>query len=129
MEINKKYRITSDPLNIILSKYVPSMVKGDTTRPSGEYHWEEHGYYSSVPNALMAMVNLEMRMTGMENLQSVQDTLDRIEKSIIQTLLLISPDDIAPLGMGKSTSSIKRIAKMKAGERTEVSTQGSKEEK
>jgi hypothetical protein len=79
MLIGKKYKISSDSLNITLYRKV-RMHKKDTGKPYD--HWEAIGYYSSVENALKGLVDRGVGDTGLKDLKTIIAKIDGLHKLI-----------------------------------------------
>ena len=85
MLIGSKYEIKSDDLNVTLSKKMT--VRADTkTKKKGDTYWVVKGYYSSVQNALKALLNFEVKATGMNDLKVVVDRIEKVEAMIEKAL-------------------------------------------
>ncbi len=79
MKIGKNYKIESDEMNITL--YRRRVTKSQVDKPATEY-WQGIGYYSTVSNALKDLIELEVRLTGMKDLQTVVDKVDELHRLI-----------------------------------------------
>ena len=75
MLIGKKYKIESDPMNVILFKKAKSKKPGTVT-------WATVGFYATVPNALKALVNLGVKETELTDLMTICAKLDELHKLI-----------------------------------------------
>ena len=62
MLIDKNWKIESDNLNVTLYKLRKSKKR-----------WESVGFYSSIQNALKALVDFEVASTELKDLQTVSD--------------------------------------------------------
>ncbi|MGL4452263.1 MAG: hypothetical protein ACRCTZ_13860 [Sarcina sp.] len=83
--INDNYAIDSDELNIILMKrYEKKRDKDENGDLIGEieYGWRQQGYYPSFESALNSMVRKEIMGNGLEDLRTIIDKLNDIEKTI-----------------------------------------------
>ena len=56
MFIGDKYKIESEPMNIVL--YKKHIVKKKGSKNIGEESWEVIGYYSTIQHVLIALVDL-----------------------------------------------------------------------
>ena len=81
MFIGKDWKISSDKLNVILSKRKTRKSKKDGNTYED---WEEIGYYSTVSNALKGLVNFEVKETGLKDLRVVVDKINELGKQIDQ---------------------------------------------
>lgn len=83
--INDNYAIDSDELNIILLKrYEKKRDKDENGDFIGdiEYAYKQQGYYPSFESALNSMVRKEIMGEGLEDLKTIIDKLNGIEKTI-----------------------------------------------
>jgi len=71
LEINKNYAIGSDELNVTLYK------KGG----NNEY-WKALGYFSTCESALKALVDMEIRGTGLKNFETVVSRIQELKEAI-----------------------------------------------
>jgi hypothetical protein len=74
MTIGQNWRIGSDSLNVIL--YRRSVTK------FGKVTWREHGYFGTVANALIELVNQGVRDTELVDLQTVVKKQDELYQMI-----------------------------------------------
>jgi len=79
MNIGKKYTVTADELNMTLSERFMSQPR-DGTAKIGKL--KVIGFYSSIPNALKALVNLKVNETKLTDLKTVMAKLDEIYELI-----------------------------------------------
>jgi len=81
MLIGKKYKIESDPMNIILSKKSKL-----TNKQTGEPYevWQSVGYYSSIASALKELVNLKVRETHLKDMNTIQSQIKELHTLIEQ---------------------------------------------
>ena len=71
LQINKDYGIESDNLNITLCRR-------EVSRESGLERWRGIGYYSTFKNALKALVDMEIKGTGLGNFETVVRKIDEL---------------------------------------------------
>lgn len=76
MQINEKYKIESDPLNITL------YYKQDAREAGKGGRWKPLGYFATPQNALKFLVDNEIMGTGMEELKSVVEKIDELKAMI-----------------------------------------------
>jgi hypothetical protein len=76
MQINKDWKIESDEMNVILSQ---RKIRGEKSANPGEEYYEPQGYYPTIPAALRGLVKLEVQGTGLTDLKTVCDKLDKLE--------------------------------------------------
>ena len=74
LEINKNYAIGSDELNVTLYKREVSKQGKKYNRPIG--------YYSTFRNALKALVDAEIKGTGLKGFEIVINKIDELHKLI-----------------------------------------------
>lgn len=81
MQINDKYKIESDSLNITLYRHEHAK--------SGNEYWRPVAYFGTMAGALHHLVNLEVAGTGLKDLQTVvnkQTELHRLIDSLAASL-------------------------------------------
>jgi hypothetical protein len=71
MLIGKKYKVESDAMNVIL--YEKEIAKKD-----GDIRWRPMAYFSSIKYALRYLVNLELKATGLKDLETVNKKQEEI---------------------------------------------------
>ena len=74
MLIGKDWKIYSDSLNIILSKRYK--------KKEGGFGWKIKGYFSSITNAMKALVDQEVRKTELKDLKTIVAKLDKVYKFV-----------------------------------------------
>jgi len=79
MKLGKDWEITSDPLNVTLSKR--SRVKATDKKPAHD-SWAVKGYYSSIENALKGLVGFGLKETELKDLSTIQAKIDELNKLI-----------------------------------------------
>ena len=83
--LGKHWEIKSDDLNVTLFKLMT--VRADTkTKKKGDTYWVVNSYHSSPGNALKALLNLEVKATGMSDLKVVVDRIEKVEAMIEKAL-------------------------------------------
>ncbi len=87
IEINNKWAIGADALNIILYHRGKSKIEGKESK------WIASGFFSTLHNALTELVNQEVRDTDLASLKAVISKLDEIEK-LIKGLPNITTSDL-----------------------------------
>lgn len=78
MKIGTKYQLTSDSLNVTLSE------KRKTKK--GKICWVSIGFYSSTKEALIGLVNMKVKETGLKDLRTITKRQDELYKLIETTL-------------------------------------------
>ena len=79
MSIGRKWRIGADPLNIIL-------YRREVSKKTGKERWRAHSYYSTVTNALLALVDQGVRDTRLVDLKIVCAKVEQLRKDIIEAI-------------------------------------------
>ena len=79
MKINDDWEITSDAMNVVLSQRKTTEPKDG--KPSREY-WKVEGYFPDVQAALRALVKKEILGTGMTDLQTICERIDKVHEAI-----------------------------------------------
>jgi hypothetical protein len=64
MLIGKKYKVGSDAMNVIL-------YEKEITKKNGDIRWRPMAYFSNIKYALRYLVNLELKTTGLKDLETV----------------------------------------------------------
>lgn len=78
MQINDNWRITSDPLNVILQRRVVGKTKDGEPRET----WEAEGYYGTVEQALSGLAKREILATELTDLKTVCKKIAELEATI-----------------------------------------------
>jgi hypothetical protein len=76
VQINRNYRLESDSLNVILNKREVSK------KSPGNEHWRTVGYYSTCESALKALVDIEIKGTGLKGLEIVVSKIQELKQTI-----------------------------------------------
>jgi hypothetical protein len=76
VQINRNYRLESDSLNVILNKREVSK------KSPGNEHWRTVGYYSTCESALKALVDIEIKATGLRDFQTVVSKIQELKQTI-----------------------------------------------
>lgn len=95
MYINDKYKIESDPLNVILfQKIEPKPKKKDETEEdepleenTKEPGWRPIGYYSNIKKALYGLIEHEINGTGFKEVQDIVDKIEELKQLILSLKL------------------------------------------
>ena len=77
--INDDYRIRSDPFNIILEK---SRIVSKEGKNKGETAWDIIGFYTSVENALQALVTRDIMMSDCNSLEGLRALVGTLREDI-----------------------------------------------
>ena len=75
MLIGKNWKIESDSLNITLYKKF-------IHKKSSKECWRPEAYFSSIKNALHYLMELEVRLTGMEDFKAVSTKIDELHRLV-----------------------------------------------
>ncbi len=89
MQINDKWKVEADSRDIFL------LNKETKTRP-----WKRYGYYATLHNALVALVNQEVRDADLVDLRTIIDKLDSLY-DLIRGLPPVTPKDIVLVGKSR----------------------------
>ncbi len=73
MLIGKNWQITSNSMNVILSH--KERRKNPITKQMSD-SWADEGFYATVPGALKALVNQEVRDTGLKDLETISKAIN-----------------------------------------------------
>ncbi len=82
IKIGKKYVITSDAHNIILTQ----SKKRKEGKQKGEEYQEILGYYSSLESCLQSLLDNEIRESQASSLREVLDKIDEVKKWMEKSL-------------------------------------------
>lgn len=83
IQITDNYRITSDKLNIILQeKYEKRDGKGKNATPTGEFNYQNVGYFGNLDHLVKRLVEKEIYNSDAESLHSVVDQIDELTKQM-----------------------------------------------
>ena len=74
MILNANWKIESDNYDVILKKRHRDK--------HGEDVWSCEGYYSDLKQALIGFVNLNIKATGLKDIQEVQQEIDKLYEAI-----------------------------------------------
>ena len=74
VQINRNYKIESDSLNVILSRREVSK------KSPGNDRWRTVGYFSTCEGALKALVDMEMRGTGLQDFETVVNKIRELKE-------------------------------------------------
>jgi hypothetical protein len=75
--VGQNWRVGANALNIIL-------YRREVSKKTGEERWRAHGYYATVANALVGLVNQGVRDTELADLKMVSDKIDQLRKDILR---------------------------------------------
>ena len=79
MKIGDDWEITSDPMNVVLKQRRMTEPKDDS---EGKEYWKVEGYFPDVQAALRALVRKEILGTGMTDLQTIVERIDKVHEAI-----------------------------------------------
>ncbi len=79
MIINKNYKIESDELNVTLFK---RSTRGEKAKNPGAECWTPIAFYSTPENALKGLIDLEIKGTGMIDLEKVVEKINELKADI-----------------------------------------------
>jgi len=77
LAIGLDWRVGADSLNVIL-------YRRQVNKKTGEEYWRAHGYFATVANALVGLVNQGVRDTELADLKTVCDKIEQIHKDILK---------------------------------------------
>jgi hypothetical protein len=76
VQINRNYKIESDNFNVILSK------REISKKAPGKERWRTVGYYLNCESALKALVDMEIRGTGLKDFKTLVSRIQELKQSI-----------------------------------------------
>lgn len=79
IQINKDWRITSDPQNFILEQ---RRVKGKESKKAGEEFYTSEGFYTTFDAALSGLVRRKLLDSPCESLEAVKSLLQALRTDI-----------------------------------------------
>ena len=77
--IGKNWKLGADSMNIIL-------YQREVNKKTKEERWRVYGYFATIANAVMALVNQEVRDTQLVNIKVVCDKIDQLHTDILKAL-------------------------------------------
>ena len=84
VEFMNKYRITTDPMNIILQE--KKTITGERGRPTtkqvGDEYWNNIAFFSNPKNALKYVIEKEIRESWVDDLKEVVKGMNKLYKAI-----------------------------------------------
>jgi hypothetical protein len=85
VEVMNKYRLTADPMNIIVQE--KKTIKGEgrgrpTTRQIGEEYWNNIAFFATPKGALNYVIEKEIRESWVDDLKEVVKGTDKLYKAI-----------------------------------------------
>lgn len=83
MNIGKEWRLTSDDLNYTLERR-KRVAANPNKGTAAHYRWVIVGYYSTLSNALMAMVDYKVKATELNDLKTIVSTIDSARTAIVK---------------------------------------------
>jgi len=85
VEFMNKYRLTADPLNIILQEKKTIIGEGrgrPTTRQVGEEYWNNIAFFATPKGVLKYVIEKEIRESWVVDLKEVVKGMDKLYKAI-----------------------------------------------
>lgn len=85
VEVMNKYRLTADPMNIILQEKQTITGEGKkkpTIRKVGDTYWKNIAFFSNPKEALKYIIEKEIRELWVEDLGEVVKRMDKLEKMV-----------------------------------------------
>ncbi|MCA4157670.1 hypothetical protein [Priestia megaterium] len=87
--VGQSYKITSDPLNIVLNKkYFKKDKEGNVTTDEA---FKQIGYYNSLHSALEALIEKEIKGSDAISLDGLKKHVDVVKEDIFQALKSVKP--------------------------------------
>ena len=85
VEVMNKYRLTADPMNIILQEKQTITGEGKkkpTIRKVGDTYWKNIAFFSNPKEALKYIIEKEIRELWVEDLKELVKEVSKLEKMI-----------------------------------------------
>uniref|UniRef100_A0A6M3JU49 Uncharacterized protein n=1 Tax=viral metagenome TaxID=1070528 RepID=A0A6M3JU49_9ZZZZ len=84
VEVMNKYRLSADATNIILQEKqtITGTGKSLTKRQVGDVYWNNIAFFSNPRNALIHIIEKEIRELWVEDLKEVVKRVDKLEKMV-----------------------------------------------
>jgi hypothetical protein len=85
VEVMNKYRISADPMNIILQEKQTITGEGKkkpTVRKVGDTYWSNIAFFSNPKEALKYIIEKEIRELWVDDLKEVVKRMDKFEKIV-----------------------------------------------
>lgn len=87
IQLNEKYRITSDPMNIILEeRYEKRVGKGKDAPLSGEFDYRALGYFRDLESAGKWLANRELYKYEGSDLEKAAKRVEKLRDEIIEAM-------------------------------------------
>ncbi|MFC2024317.1 hypothetical protein ACFLTJ_01890 [Chloroflexota bacterium] len=77
LTVGRNWKVGADSLNIIL-------YQRHVNKKTDREYWRAHSYYSTVTNALVGLVNQDIRDTELADLKTVCDKIDELRRDILK---------------------------------------------
>jgi len=84
IEIGNKYKLTSDPMNVILEEKYEKKVKDGAL--TGEVDYKRVGFYKDIPSAALGLFRREINLSEVNTMNELVDLIKETEKSILDAV-------------------------------------------
>ncbi|MEM5009413.1 hypothetical protein WKH57_01700 [Niallia taxi] len=81
IEIGDKYKLTSDPMNVILEEKYEKKVKDGAL--SGEVDYKRIGFYKDIPSAALGLFRREVNLSNARTMNELVDLIKDTEANIL----------------------------------------------
>jgi len=82
IEIGDKYKITSDPMNVILEEKYEKKVKDGAL--TGEVDYKRVGFYKDIPSAALGLFRREVNISEVKTMNELVDLVKETEANILK---------------------------------------------
>lgn len=82
--IGNKYKISSDPLNIVLEEAYEK--KRESEDDPSEVGWKKVGFYSSISSACNSIVKSEIHLSDAESISDLVECIQLTEARILEAI-------------------------------------------
>lgn len=83
IQINDKYRITSDSMNVIIEEH---RVAGNKSKNPGEEYWVGISFHPTVELAIKWFMQREIRLSDTLGIYALMDCIKELEKNVTKAL-------------------------------------------
>ncbi|MEI2465170.1 hypothetical protein [Niallia taxi] len=84
IEIGDKYKLTSDPMNVILEEKYEKKPKDGTL--AGEVDYKRVGFYKDIPSAALGLFRREVNLSEASTMNELVDLIKLTENNILDAV-------------------------------------------
>jgi hypothetical protein len=91
IKLNDKYRLTSEPMNIVLER--KTIAK--TGKNAGQEYWIVEGYYPNLKSALDGLFRKHIETTKAEGIQNIINAIETFTQDIKEQIEILQSEGTA----------------------------------